>query len=154
MKTNAMRVLEGAGLPYRAASYDVDEDDLSAGAVAEKIGMPLERVFKTLAGRGDDGEVRFFVIPGDAELDLKKAAKASGAKAVALLPLKELLPVTGYVRGGCSPIGAKKPFPVYIEEGAQLYEEISVSAGVRGTQMILSPAALAIAANATFADLV
>ncbi len=131
----------------------VDESDLSAVSVAAKLGIPPERVFKTLALRGAKNGVFLCCIPGDAEVDLKKAARASGEKSVDLLPLRELEPTTGYVRGGCSPIGTKRPFPVFIDETATLFDEISVSAGERGPQMLLSPADLAAAANAAFVDL-
>jgi Cys-tRNA(Pro)/Cys-tRNA(Cys) deacylase len=138
-KTNAVRLLEEAGVLHRWAEYEVDESDLSAESVARKIGMPEERVFKTLALRGDKTGVLLVLIPAGTELDLKAAAEVSGNKRCEMLPLKEVLPVTGYRRGGVSPIGTKKRFPIYLDESALLYEEISLSAGVRGAQILLSP---------------
>jgi Cys-tRNA(Pro)/Cys-tRNA(Cys) deacylase len=138
-KTNAVRQLDDAKVSYRLAEYEVDEADLSAESVAAKIGWPEERVFKTLALKGDKTGVFLAVIPAGTELDMKAAASASGNKHVELLPLKEVLPMTGYVRGGVSPIGTKKRFPVFLDESALEHEEISVSAGVRGMQVLLSP---------------
>jgi len=140
-KTNAMRLLEQAGIPYRAAEYEYDENDLNGRHAADAIGLPYEQVFKTLLTRGSKG-FYVFCLPVDGELDLKKAAAAAGEKSVQMLHVKELLPVTGYIRGGCSPIGMKKPFPTFLEETAQLFDEIAVSAGARGLQLILSPQAL------------
>lgn len=159
MKTNAVRFLEARGAAFELRSYEVDEEDLSASAVAAKTGQPLESVYKTLALRGERSGVFLCVVPGDAELDLRKAAKAAGEKAVELLPLRELLGATGYVRGGCSPLGTKKPFMVLIEEAAQLHERVSVSSGARGLQLVLAPETLmdALAAQgseARYADLV
>jgi Cys-tRNA(Pro)/Cys-tRNA(Cys) deacylase len=134
--------------------YAWSEDDLSATAAAGKLGLDPDRVFKTIAVRGTHVGPFLCVVPGSAEVDLKKAAKAAGDKSVEPLPLKELEPLTGYVRGGCSPVGTKKPLPVFIDETAQLWETVSVSAGARGLQMILSPADLVKASRATFADLV
>ncbi len=138
-KTNAMRILESLGLPFRTLAYEVDESDLSAESAAAKLGIPAQRVFKTLALRGERTGVFLCCVPGDSELELKKAARASGNKAVELLPLKELQPTTGYIRGGCSPIGAKRKFAVFIDETAMLHDEISVSAGSRGLQILLAP---------------
>ncbi len=138
METNVIRLLGALGIAHRVATYAVDLADLSATAAAEKLGIPPERVFKTLALRGDKGGIFLCCLPGDAELDLKKAAKAAGEKAARLLPLKELLGATGYVRGGCSPLGTKRDYPVFVDETATLFEEISVSAGVRGVQVLLS----------------
>jgi Cys-tRNA(Pro)/Cys-tRNA(Cys) deacylase len=154
-KTNALRILDGLGIAHRVVEYDVDEDDLSAVSAAAKIGVPPERVFKTLALRGERAGVFLCCVPGDAEVDLKKAARAIGDKSVEMLPLKELLPTTGYVRGGCSPVGAKKPFSVCIDETAQLFDEISVSAGTRGMQVLLAPADLirALDGRASFVDI-
>ena len=153
-KTNALRILDALGIAHRVVEYEVDEGDLSATSVAGKIGLPAERVFKTLALRGERSGVFLCCVPGDAEVDLKKAARAAGDKSVEMLSLKDLLPTTGYVRGGCSPIGTKKPFPVYIDETAQLFDEISVSAGARGLQVLLSPDDLerALEGRASFAD--
>ncbi len=152
-KTNVQRLLEAEGVAHRVAYYEVDPEDLSAAPVAAKIGMPLEQVFKTLAVLGDSGELALCCIPGDAELDLKKAAKVLGERRVAMLPLKELEPRTGYVRGGCSPLGTKKKFATLIDETATLFDEVSVSAGKRGVQVILDPKELAALAGALFADI-
>ena len=140
MKTNAVRILEEAGITYRLKEYPVDEEDLSAETVARKIGLPPGQVFKTLALRGDKTGVLLILIPANAELNLKAAAAASGNKNCEMLPLKDVLPVTGYIRGGVSPLGTKKRFPIYLDLSALEYEEISMSAGVRGTQILLSPA--------------
>lgn len=137
-KTNAMRLLDAAGIAYKAMEYDCDESDLSGTTVAAKIGLPCEMVFKTLTARGDKTGLLVFCIPADKELDLKKAAKYSGNKRVELLPLKELLGATGYIRGGCSPIGMKKAYPTYFDETVILFDEITVSAGVRGCQLLLN----------------
>lgn len=158
-KTNAVRILEASGFSFRTSEYEVDEDDLSALSAAGKVGMPIERVFKTLAVRGDKTGPFLACIPGNLELSLKKVAAASGNKSVRMLPLKELEPLTGYVRGGCSPVGTKKRLAVYIDETAQLYDEVSVSAGMRGLQMILAPGDLLAAVrlgnlSAEWADLV
>lgn len=153
-RTNVLRVVESLGIHVRTVSYEVDEENLDAVSVAKKTGIEEDRVFKTLAVRGAASGVFLCCIPGPLELDLKKAARASGNKHVELLPLKELLPVTGYVRGGCSPVGSKKQFPVFIDETAGLFEEIAVSAGVRGLQMLISPDDLARVTRGMFADLV
>lgn len=153
-KTNAMRILDAHGVSFEVLYYEYDENDFNAGTVAQKIGIPLERVFKTLAVRGAGGIVFLCAIPGDAELDLRKAALAAGLKSSELLALKELQPMTGYLRGACSPLGAKKKFQVFLEESAQLYERISVSAGMRGAQIVLSPEDLIAVAEAVYADLV
>jgi len=153
-KTNAMRLLDAAKIPYKTAEYEVDENDLSGIHVAEQLGQPAEQVFKTLVLKGE--RTGFFVccIPVDKELDLKKAAKAAGDKKAEMLPLKDLLPTTGYIRGGCSPIGMKKKFPTFIDETAELFDEIAVSAGVRGAQIIVNGGTLAEYLGAKFADLV
>lgn len=143
LKTNAARNLDRAGVRYELVKYKVDEDDLSATHVAQQIGMPPEQVFKTLVVRGDRTGVLLAVIPGNAELDLKALAGASGNKKADLVPLKEVLGLTGYVRGGVSPVGTKKPYPVYLDSSASSWPAISVSAGVRGCQMLLAPADLA-----------
>ncbi len=158
-KTNAVRILESSGFRFRTAEYEADESDLSAPAVAAKVGMPSDQVFKTLAVRGDRTGPFLVCIPGSLELSLRKAAAASGNKSVEMLPLKELEPLTGYVRGGCSPVGTRKRLAVYIDETARLYGEISVSAGARGLQMILDPEDLLAAVrlgnlSGDFADLV
>lgn len=154
MVTNALRLLKAKGIAHRTLEYSYDEADLSAGAAAAKLGLDPDMVFKTLVALGDKTGPFMCVIPGPAELDLKKAAKASGNKSAALLPLKELEPLTGYQRGGCSPVGSKKPLPVYLDETAQVWDEISVSAGARGLQMVLSPTALVEATGAGLADLI
>ena len=141
-KTNAARLLDKAKIAYELIPYEVDENDLSAVHVAASLGEDINCVFKTLILHGDKSGYFVCVIPGEHEVDLKLAAKASGNKKCDLIPVKELLPLTGYVRGGCSPIGMKKKFPVYIEETAVLFDEIAVSAGMRGVQIILSPEAL------------
>ena len=138
-KTNAARILDAAGIHYELRSYQVDEDDLSAPLVAEKIGMPPEQVFKTLVARGDRNGVLMACIPANTELDLKAVATASGNKKVELVAVKEVLGLTGYIRGGVSPVGTRKPYPFYLDETADLWDVISVSAGVRGTQMLLAP---------------
>ncbi|MBO7739628.1 MAG: Cys-tRNA(Pro) deacylase [Oscillospiraceae bacterium] len=142
-KTNVMRLLEQADIPFRTAEYEYDESDLSGNHAADVIGMPREQVFKTLVTRAGKGGIYVFCIPVCDELDLKKAAKACGEKSIEMLHVKELLNVTGYIRGGCSPIGMKKKFPTYIDETAILFDEIAVSAGMRGEQVILAPDALA-----------
>jgi Cys-tRNA(Pro)/Cys-tRNA(Cys) deacylase len=143
VKTNAARILDAAGVHYELREYTVDESDLSAPRVAEKIGMPPEQVFKTLVVRGDRSGVLIACIPANAELDLKALAAASGNKKVELVAVKEVLGLTGYIRGGVSPVGVKKVYPCYLEETADLWDVISVSAGVRGCQLILAPDDLA-----------
>jgi Cys-tRNA(Pro)/Cys-tRNA(Cys) deacylase len=139
VKTNAVRMLESSGVRYELREYAIDEEDLSAPRVAEAIGMPPEQVFKTLVARGDRTGVLMACIPGNAELDLKALAAASANKKVELVAVKEVLPLTGYVRGGVSPVGTRKPYPLYLDETAELWDVISVSAGVRGCQMLLAP---------------
>jgi Cys-tRNA(Pro)/Cys-tRNA(Cys) deacylase len=142
-KTNAARMLDAASIRYQLREYEVDEDDLSAPRVAEKIGMPPEQVFKTLVARGDRSGVLMACIPANAELDLKALAAASGNKKVELVAVREVLGLTGYIRGGVSPVGTRKPYPIYLDETADLWDVISVSAGVRGCQMTLAPDDLA-----------
>ena len=154
MKTNAARILDKAGVTYGIIEYEVDESDLSAVHMAEQLGQDPARVFKTLVARGDKTGHVVFVIPGDRELDLKKAAKASGNKSCAMLPLKDLQAVTGYIRGGCSPIGMKKRFPTYVDNSASEHGNIFVSAGQRGLQLALAPGDLLAAAGAVLADLI
>lgn len=153
-KTNAVRLVQQAGIPCREAFYEFDEKDLNGNHAAAAIGMPGEQVFKTLAARGERTGIHVFCIPVCCELDLKKAAKAAGDKNMEMVSVKELLPLTGYIRGGCSPVGMKKKFPTHIDETAQLWEEIAVSAGARGHQMILSPLSLAELTNAQFEDII
>ncbi len=138
-KTNAARILDAEGIRYDLRVYEVDEDDLSAPRVAEKIGLPPEQVFKTLVARGDRTGILLACIPANTELDLKALAAASGNKKVDLVPVKDVLPLPGYIRGGVSPIGTKKPYPFYLDETAILWDLVSVSAGIRGCQMLLAP---------------
>lgn len=139
MKTNGARFLETLGIGFELREYEVDPDDLSAPTVARKIGMPAEQVFKTLLTTGGPGVYVFAVIPGDAELDFKKLARAAGLRKAEMAPLKGVQPLTGYIRGGVTVFGAKKAYPVFVDETAILFDRISVSAGARGTQLILSP---------------
>jgi Cys-tRNA(Pro)/Cys-tRNA(Cys) deacylase len=136
-KTNAMRLLDQAGIPYKAMEYEVDEDNLSGEHVAMQIGMPKEQVFKTLVARGDKTGILVFCIPVALELNLKKSAMISGNKKIEMLHVKDLLATTGYIRGGCSPIGMKKKYPTYMDETAILYDDITISAGVRGCQLLV-----------------
>ena len=152
-KTNVMRLLESAGIAYRTAEYEYDENNLSGLHAAEQIGIPAEQVFKTLVTRGDKTGILVFCIPVDMELDLKKAAAVSENKKVEMTHMKELLALTGYIRGGCSPIGMKKKYPTFIDETCILFDEIAVSAGIRGEQVILSPEDLARFTEATEADI-
>jgi Cys-tRNA(Pro)/Cys-tRNA(Cys) deacylase len=139
MKTNAARALDELKIPYELREYEVDEEDLSAESVARKIGMDLEQVFKTLVVRGERAGVCLAVVPANAELNLKALAKLAGDRKMELVPLKEVQPLTGYIRGGVTAIACKKDYPVYIDETAILFERIAVSAGVRGTQLVLNP---------------
>ena len=141
-KTNAARLLDAAGIQYELIPYNFTEDDLSAQHVAAELGEDIDQVFKTLVLRGDRNGLFVCVIPGDFEVDLKTAAKLSGNKSCEMLHLKELLPNTGYIRGGCSPIGMKKQYPTFIHESALLYDYIYVSAGIRGLQLKINPQAL------------
>jgi Cys-tRNA(Pro)/Cys-tRNA(Cys) deacylase len=147
-KTNAARLLDAAGIHYELREYEVDENDLSAPHVAEQVGMPPEQVFKTLVARGDRNGVLMACIPANTELDLKALAAASENKKVELVAMKEVLPLTGYIRGGVSPIGTRKPYPLYLDETADIWDIISVSAGARGCQMLLAPDDLARAVDA------
>lgn len=153
-KTNAIRLVEQAGIPCREAFYEYDEQDLSGIHAAKAVGLPEEQVFKTLVARGDRTGIHVFCIPVCFELDLKKAAKVTGDKRIEMVHVKELLALTGYIRGGCSPVGMKKKYPTHIDETCQLYDVIAVSAGERGHQMILPPEDLASIANAEFVDLI
>ena len=141
-KTNAARLLDAAGIEYELVPYSYSEEDLSAESVAAELNEPIEQVFKTLVLRGDKTKEYVCVIPGDMEVDLKVAAKISGNKNCEMLHVKDLLPTTGYIRGGCSPIGMKKPFPTFIHESALLYDYIYISAGKRGLQIKINPQAL------------
>lgn len=138
VKTNAMRLIEHAGIEFETKEYEVDESDLSGETVAKKVGLDPESVFKTLVTRSDKGSIAVFCIPVTGELDLKKAAKAAGCKKLEMVAVKELVGLTGYMRGGCSPVGMKKQYPTYIDETVVLFDKIAVSAGVRGCQMILN----------------
>lgn len=138
-KTNAARLLDAAGIAYELIPYEVDENNLAADHVATELGEPIEQVFKTLVLRGDRNGLFVCVMPGDMEVDLKVAARISGNKSCEMLKMKELLPETGYIRGGCSPIGMKHRLPTFIYESALLYDSIYVSAGIRGLQLKLSP---------------
>jgi Cys-tRNA(Pro)/Cys-tRNA(Cys) deacylase len=138
-KTNAMRLLESHGVPFEVRQYEVDPEDLSAQTVADKIGFPIEQVFKTLLVRGDRNGLAFAVIPGNTELDLKALAKGTGDRKIDLVPLKELQPLTGYIRGGVTALAARKDFPVFLDETAELFDVISISAGQRGIQLLCNP---------------
>ena len=152
-KTNAVRLVEQAGIPCREQFYEFDESDLSGPHAAQAIGMPPEQVFKTLVARGEKTGINVFCIPVCCELNLKKAAKAAGDKNMELVAVKELLGLTGYIRGGCSPVGMKKKYPTFLDETCVLWEEIAVSAGARGHQMILPPEKLAELVSAKLVDL-
>ena len=151
-KTNVMRLLEAAGIPYEALEYEYDENDLSGGHAADFLGLPREQVFKTLVTRGAGG-LYVFCVPVCSELDLKKAASACGEKKIEMIHLRELQDLTGYLRGGCSPVGMKKKYPTYVDETAVLYDRIAVSGGRRGVQIRLDPAALCGYLQADMADL-
>ncbi|MCI9591103.1 MAG: Cys-tRNA(Pro) deacylase [Lachnospiraceae bacterium] len=154
VKTNAMRLLEAAKISYQAKEYEVDETDLSGSHAADMMGADHDTVFKTLVLKGEKTGYLVCCIPVDEELDLKKVAKAAHDKKVEMIPMKDLLPLTGYIRGGCSPIGMKKKFPLYIEETARLFHQIAVSAGQRGVQIILAPNDLCAYEEGTFAPLI
>ncbi|MDP9120014.1 MAG: aminoacyl-tRNA deacylase [Acidobacteriota bacterium] len=151
MKTNAVRRLDALGLAYELHGYEVDPGDLSAETVAAKIGLPPEQVWKTLVARGDRGGVLFAVLLGDAELDQKALARLSGDRRVDIVPLREVQPLTGYVRGGVTALGGRRDYPVYVDETVVLHDRISVSAGLRGTQILLAPADYLTAVGATSA---
>ena len=153
-KTNAMRLMDAAKIPYRAVEYEYDESDLGGEHVAAVTGMNPDQVFKTLVARGDKKGILVFCIPVSCTLDLKKAAHAAGDKKVEMIHMKELLGLTGYIRGGCSPVGMKKKYPTFMDETAALYEEIAISGGARGLQRVLDPQQLMEYAEITAADLV
>jgi len=153
-KTNVARLLDKAKISYQLIPYEVDESDLSAIHVAEQLGEDVNQVFKTLVLHGDKSGYFVCVIPGADEVDLKKAAKVSGNKKCEMIPMKELLPLTGYIRGACSPIGMKKHFPTYIHETADLYDHIYISAGQRGLQIMIAPQDLISEVRATIVDVV
>ncbi|MFA3784022.1 Cys-tRNA(Pro) deacylase [Melioribacteraceae bacterium 4301-Me] len=154
MKTNAVRILESNGIHFSTIEYEFSEDELDAVSVAAKINAELETVFKTLVTRNEKNEIFVFVIPGNYELNLKKAAIASKSKKIEMIKVKELQPLTGYIRGGCSPIGMKKNYPTFIDESAQLHENIFISAGKRGMQIKLNPQMLCMLINGQYADLI
>ena len=153
-KTNAMRLMDAAKIPYRAVEYEYDESDLGGELVAAVTGMNPDQVFKTLVARGEKKGILVFCIPVSCTLDLKKAAHAAGDKKVEMIHMKELLGLTGYIRGGCSPVGMKKKYPTFMDETAELYDEIAISGGARGLQMVLDPQKLMEYAEITSADLV
>lgn len=153
-KTNAVRMVDQAGYPCTEAFYDYDENDLNGNHAAQAIGMPAEQVFKTLVAKGPKTGINVFCIPVCCELDLKLAAKAAGDKNIELLHVKDLLNTTGYIRGGCSPIGMKKRYPTYIDKTCQLYERIAVSAGERGHQMLIPYEAIVSLTNAKLVDII
>lgn len=152
-KTNVTRLLTQAGIAFDTAEYAFDESDLSGTHAADAIGMPQEQIFKTLVARSGKNNLYVFCIPVCCTLDLKKAARAAGEKSIEMLHVNELLPLTGYIRGGCSPVGMKKKYPTFFEETAQLYDRIGVSAGQRGCQILLSPEDLVSYVGGTYADL-
>ena len=154
MKTNAIRILESKNVSHSVIEYSLDENLLDAVSVANKIGFEPERVFKTLVSRNEKNEINVFIIPGNYELDLKKAASASGSKRIEMIKVAEIQPLTGYIRGGCSPIGMKKLYPTFIDNSAEMFDNIAVSAGLRGMQIILSPNDLTRLINGIFADLI
>ncbi len=151
-KTNAMRLSEQAGIPFRVETYEFDEEHLSGAHVASQVSLPEDQIFKTLVVRGEKKGIMVFCIPVMMELDLKKAAKISGDKKIEMTHVKELLGLTGYIRGGCSPVGMKKKYPTWFDETAMLYDEIAVSAGVRGAQIIVNPDALKDYVEAAYGD--
>ncbi len=153
-KTNAMRLLENAGVPFKTAVYDVSSGHEPAEAVAEKLQAEPETVFKTLVAQEEGGQVFVFCLPSGFELDLKKAAAAAAVKKLNLINLRDLQPLTGYTRGGCSPLAMKKQYPTFIDETAQLHDAVYVNGGVRGLQVLVEPNALASAAQASFADVI
>jgi len=152
-KTNAARLLDGMGISYELRSYVVDAEDLTAISVATEVGLPPEQVFKTLLTETPSGDHLFAVVPGDAELDLKKLAQTAGVKKAELASLKNVEPLTGYIRGGVTVMGAKKPFPAFADETIELFDVVSVSAGLRGLQIVLAPGDYLRATEATIADL-
>lgn len=154
MKTNAIRILESHNISHSSIEYQFNEDEIDAVSVAKKIDAEPETVFKTLVARNEKNEILVFVIPGNYELNLKKAAKAAGCKNVEMVKVKEIQDLTGYIRGGCSPIGMKKLYPTFLDETALLFENIFISAGVRGKQIKISPNNLASVINSEFADLI
>ena len=153
-KTNAVRILESQKIPYKTFEYEVDESDVSGKSVSRKIGADEDRIFKTLVTRDDKNNILVYCVPVSQELNLKKAASAAGSKKIEMIKQNELLPLTGYVRGGCSPIGMRKNYPVFIEETAQIMEKVFISAGIRGLQVEIAASDLALITNAKFADVI
>ncbi|MHB8214775.1 MAG: Cys-tRNA(Pro) deacylase [Candidatus Sulfotelmatobacter sp.] len=153
-KTNAVRLLDQLGIRYELREYEADPENLDAETVAAKVGLPPQQVFKTLVARGDRNGICMAVIPGDAELDLKALAAASGDRKIQLIPVKELPGLTGYVRGGVTALAGKKDFPVYVDEGIDLFDTISVSAGIRGIQILIAPCDYLKATNASVSALI
>jgi Cys-tRNA(Pro)/Cys-tRNA(Cys) deacylase len=149
MKTNAACILDSRGIRYELRDYEVDPDDLSAETVAAKIGMPLEQVWKTLVARGDRNGVCLAVVPASAQLDLKSLARLTGDRKVDTVPLKDVQPLTGYVRGGVTALGCKKSYPVFVDETIELFDRVAISAGIRGTQILIAPADYLRATGAT-----
>lgn len=147
MKTNAARLLDSLNIRYEIREYEVDPDDLAAESVARKVGLPAEQVFKTLVARGDKHGVCFAVVPGDQQLDLKALATLTGDKKIDTVALKEVQPLTGYIRGGVTALAAKKSYPVFVDETIELFDIISISAGVRGAQLLVSPSDYLVATN-------
>jgi Cys-tRNA(Pro)/Cys-tRNA(Cys) deacylase len=154
LKTNAVRLLDQAGIAYELRQYTVDENDLSAESVADKIGLPSEQVFKTLICHGDTNGYLFALLPAGTELDPRLLAKASGNKRVEVVPLRDVQTITGYIRGGVSPLAAKKPYPVFLDETVQLWDIVSISAGLRGLQILIAPDDLIRITSAILADLI
>lgn len=152
-KTNAMRMLDQSNIPYETGEYEYDESDLSGDHVADYLGISKEEIFKTLVTRGNDNELYVFVVPVSGELDLKKAAAAAGVKKVEMIHVKEIFNLTGYLRGGCSPIGMKKQYPTFIDETAILFDKIYISGGKRGLQIIIDPQVLAVFTGAKLVDI-
>ena len=153
MKTNAARILDHAGISYGIRTYDFDESDLSARTAAEKLGLPLESVFKTLVAQNDRKEIVLACIHADTELDLKALGSVSGGKKADLVPIPDLQKLTGYLRGGCSPLGTKKPYRLFIDEMCECHETISISAGLQGVQITIAPADLIAVSDATIAQI-
>ncbi|MEA4816497.1 MAG: Cys-tRNA(Pro) deacylase [Lachnospiraceae bacterium] len=153
-KTNAMRLLEKEKIPYKTAEYEYDESDLSGESAAAKMGMPCSKMYKTLVTKGDKTGINVFCIPVDCEINLKKAAQVTGNKNIEMIHVKELLPLTGYIRGGCSPIGMKKKYPTFIQEDIFLIDEVSISAGQRGLQIIIEPERLIDFLDAEIVDII
>ena len=152
-KTNAMRMLDQSNIPYETGEYEYDESDLSGDHVADYLGISKEEIFNTLVTRGNDNELYVFVVPVSGELDLKKAAAAAGVKKVEMIHVKEIFNLTGYLRGGCSPIGMKKQYPTFIDETAILFDKIYISGGKRGLQIIIDPQVLADFTGAKLVDI-